>query len=192
MSSLYFGCDVDLTIVRSDLRWLDWLYSNASKEDQEAYNNLFQGLPLKPYNLGALFPSVANPMDYWNTLDYSQFEPIEGSVDALARISTYFPIVFQSHVEGTGVHAKSKYYWLKKHYPFMEGFLPTREKYLMNRAIVGHIDDRYNHLKKIDLSKRYLFKTAYTQEEECLTMKVIDSWTQIDADFVNSLVKMWR
>lgn len=184
----YLGCDVDLTLLRSDRGWLEWLYSKASDKDQEEYSLLFCGLPKQPYNLAEMFPSVQNPMEYWNNLDYDQFEPLEGSVEALERISTYFGIVFISHVEG--LHGKTKQKWLKKHYPFLTGTIFTREKFLMNDSVVAMIDDRVSHLQGFDYHKRILFNTAYTQDVECEVYKTLNSWKDVDDKFVQDLLCM--
>lgn len=182
------GCDVDLVCAQSDRRWLEWLYDKASEKDKADYSLLFCGLPKQPYNLASLFPSVENPMQYWNDLDYDQFEPIEGSVDALERISTYFDIVFISHIEGSNVHGKTKAAWLKKHYPFLTGISYTREKFVMNKAIDYMIDDRMSNLKGFDFQKRILFNTPYTQDVECGVVKTLNSWKDVDEKFIKGLL----
>jgi len=140
-----------------------------------------------PYNLSSLFPSVENPMQYWNDLDYDQFQPLEGSVDALERISTYFDIVFITQIEG-GDHGKTKAKWLKKHYPFLKGIVYTKEKFVMNKAVDYMIDDRMSHLKGFEYQKRILFNTPYTQDVQCEVWKTMNSWKDIDEKFIKELL----
>lgn len=180
------GCDVDLVCAPSDRGWLEWLYSNASEKDKADYSLLFCGLPKQPYNLSSLFPSVENPMEYWNTVDYDQFEPLEGSVDALERISKYFGIVFISHIEGD--HGRSKCKWLKKHYPFLTGLSYTREKFIHNDSVVAMVDDRLNHLQGFDIQKRILFNTPYTQDVQCEVWKTMNGWKDADEKFIKELL----
>lgn len=130
-----------------------------------------------PYHLGTLFPTVEDPYVYWRELDYMQFEPIAGSVEALEKLSQYFGIVFLT--QGKGVHGKSKYYWLEKHFPFMQGVMITKEKYLMNNSVVAMIDDRLSHLKGFDYGKRILFETPYTQDVECEVALTFSRWNDL-------------
>ena len=155
------GVDIDLTVCPSDQGWLDWLN----------YYNGFAGVlvnniegPL-PYNLGELFPSIKDPHQYWREVDYSQFDPIEGSVEALEKLSKYFGIVFISRIKGN--HTKSKYYWLKEHFPFMTEYVATHGKWVMGNSVVAMVDDRLDVLKQFDLEKRICFNTPYTQSVEC-------------------------
>jgi len=187
----YFSVDCDLVCVRSDLGWLEWLLDNASEEDVRNFNLYHKDKAVFDYNLGKYFPSLNFPMQYWNDLDYDQFEPIEGSVEALERINHYFPVVFTSHIEG-GSYGKSKAKWIKKHYPFQNGIIYTREKKVLCGSVVGHIYDRLSHLKGFEITKRYLFDTKYTQDVHCQVMETIYGWDTVDESFVNSLVKMWR
>lgn len=186
----YFSCDVDLVCAPSDEGWLSWLLSECDHLDRSNWNYL-KTLPLLPYNVASLFPSVANPMEYWNNLDYDQFTPLEESVEALERINHYFPVIFTSHIEG-GSHGKSKAKWIKKHYPFQSGIIYTREKNVLCGSVVGHVDDRLSHLKGFEITKRYLFDTKYTQDVECPVMETIYGWDSVNESFVNDLIKMWR
>lgn len=188
--TLFFGCDVDLTVCPSDTGWWDWLWDRASEEDRVSYTDVYQGLPL-PYNLGALFPSVANPMDYWNDLDYSQFDPLPGSVEVLGEINDYFPVVFISHIEG-GSHGKSKHKWLKHHFPFHAGVSYTREKWIHNNSVVAMVDDRLNHLAKFDYEKRILFETEYLQDRDYADTHVslrVRDWESFDPKVI---IDNWR
>ena len=163
------GVDCDLTVCPSDIGWLEYM----------KYYNGFGKVVLRedglvPYNLAEMFSAVSNPYGYWRELDYSQFTPIKGSVEKLQVLSEYFDIVFISANKGT--HTKSKYYWLKEHFPFMKGYMATKEKFLMNNSVVAMIDDRKDILEKFDLEKRVLYSTPYTQSSECPVNFLIQSW----------------
>jgi 5'(3')-deoxyribonucleotidase len=168
------GVDVDITLVSSELGWLDWLNSQDSAYtcDLEGWKLIKNGV--LPYNLGALYPDLEDTLQYWRELDYSQFQPHAGSVEALKELSEYFGIVFISSVKGN--HNKSKYYWLKEHFPFMEGYIATKEKYLMANSLVAMIDDRNEQLAGFNMLQRVLFESHYDQNVECFSPFKIKSW----------------
>lgn len=153
------GIDVDLTVVATDQGWLDWLLSSG----HVVWGG--KNLKTKPYNLSELCPTHPDPYQYWRELDYSQFKPIKGSVEALQALSKYFGIVFISRIKGN--HTKSKYYWLKEHFPFMTEYVATHGKWVMNNSVVAMVDDRLDVLKQFDFNKRICFNTPYTQSVEC-------------------------
>lgn len=162
-SKRLLGCDVDLCLVSTDKGWRDYLGQKYG----------YVKTPMLNYNFGEYYPGK-DAYEYWRNLDYSQFKPIEGSVEALEKLSKCLRIVFISSIKGN--HTKSKYYWLKEHFPFMEGYIATKEKYLMNNSVVAHIDDRKSMLKGFDFEKRILFNTPYEQEVECETALSFDRW----------------
>lgn len=151
--------DVDLCTCPSDAGWLQWLRYHSQKGQQHFPQGKF------PYNLAEMFPDVDDPMDYWRNLDYFQFLPIEGSAEALEKLSQYFGIVFVSRTKG--VHSKSKYYWLKSYFPFLTEYVVMHKKGILNDAFVAMIDDRLDVLKGFDYNKRILFETNYEQSVEC-------------------------
>ena len=158
------GVDVDLTLVRTDSGWREWL----------AERHGYVRCAMTDYNFGVYYPHCADPYEYWRTLDYDKFKPLEGSVEALAALSQYFDIAFISQAKG--FHHKSKYYWLDRHFPFKTGVMLTKEKWLMKGSVVAMIDDRLDHLKGFDFDQRVLFKTRYTQSVECNVAFSFDQW----------------
>lgn len=167
-SKRLIGVDVDLTVCPSDQGWWSWL----RKQGQQMYN-LGDYEPV-PYNLGQLFPQVEDPHQYWREVDYSQFKPIQGSVEALEKLSQYFGIVFISRIKGN--HTKSKYYWLKEHFPFMTEYVATHGKWVMNKSVECMIDDRKDVLESFDFNKRVWFNTPYTQSSDCGMYLEFDRW----------------
>jgi 5'(3')-deoxyribonucleotidase len=162
------GVDCDLTVCPSDVGWARWLTEHSSVRYYDKWAEEID------YNMATHFPDVEDPYQYWRELDYSQFTPIKGSVEKLKALSEYFDIVFISANKGT--HTKSKYYWLKEHFPFMKGYMATKEKYLMNDSVVAMIDDRKDILKGFDLEKRVIYSTPYQQTSECPVSFLIESW----------------
>lgn len=164
------GVDVDLTICPSDKGWREWLKERCSVEyplgDYES----------PPYDLGTQFAGVDDPYKYWRELDYSQFQPIEGSVECLRELSKHFQIVFISRIKGN--HTKSKYYWLKEHFPFMYEYVACHKKHVMNKAVECMIDDRLDVLKGFEPQKRVLYNTPYTQSDECAVMHQFSVWDE--------------
>lgn len=177
--SRLLGVDVDITICNSDQGWLDWLkYYNGFGRVLEIEGDIL------PYDLSEMFPNFKNPYQYWRDLDYNQFEPIEGSVEALEKLSKHFGIVFISRIKGH--HTKSKYYWLKKHFPFMTEYVATHGKWVLNDSVVAMVDDRMSVLEKFDPEKRILFETKYTQDKDCCVDFSFKTWDNgIPAAIIN-------
>lgn len=169
MSKPILGCDVDICLAPSDKGWMEYMkYYNGFGKVVHRTDGLLE------YDLSKMYPTVADPYEYWRTLDYNQFRPLEGSVEALEALSRHFDIAFISQAKGT--HHKNKYYWLKEHFSFNVGVLLTKEKHLMKGSVVALIDDRLDHLKGFDYDQRILFKTNYTQSVECDVAYSFSEW----------------
>lgn len=169
MSKPILGVDCDLTVCPSDVGWANYLkYFNGFGKVVHRTDGLLE------YDLSKMYPTVADPYDYWRTLDYNQFKPLEGSVEALEALSRQFDIAFISQAKG--FHHKSKYYWLDRHFPFKTGVMLTKEKWLMKGSVVAMIDDRLDHLKGFDFDQRVLFNTNYTQSVECDVPYAFAQW----------------
>lgn len=180
VSRRLIGVDVDQVLLEPP--WLDWL---SNRSDNCGYMRCHVEISSgnADYDLSTYFPDVEDPYNFWRNLDYTGLKPYPQAFEKLRELSQYFGIVFISTVKGN--HNKSKYYWVKKNAPFMEGFLATKEKYLMNDSLVAMIDDRLKNLKGFDGHKRVLFKTPYRQEEEFKDMWVpttIYSWDKFSVE----------
>lgn len=181
MSKPILGCDVDICLCPSDKGWMDYMkYFNGFGKVVHRTDGMLE------YDLSKMYPTVADPYDYWRTLDYDQFKPLEGSVKALDALSKYFDIAFISQAKG--FHHKSKYYWLDRHFPFKTGVMLTKEKWLMKGSVVAMIDDRLDHLKGFDFDQRVLFNTNYTQSVEC---DVAYSFSEWNAGVVERLCELY-
>ena len=162
--SRIIGVDVDLTVCPSDDGWREWLGNKYG----------YVKCRMTEYNFTHYYPHAEDPFEYWRSLEYSQFQPLKGSVEKLEQLSTYFDIVFISAIKGQ--HTKSKYYWLEQHFPFLKGYIATKEKFLMNNSVCAMIDDRLDNLQGFDQHKRVLYKTPYTQSDSCGVGYVVYDW----------------
>ena len=174
------GVHVDLTVCPSDEGWIEYL---------EYYNGFGDKIKIEgklPYNLAELYPKVPNPLDYWRDLDYSQFWPIQGSVKSLKQLSKHFGIVFVSRTKGN--HSKSKYYWLKDHFPFMTEYVSMHKKGVIEKAFECMIDDRLSVLSGFPWEKRVLFETNYTQDIKCECILTFNKW---DEDTVEQICNLF-
>lgn len=174
--------DVDLTVVRSDLAWLDWLNEQTGKNLQldESIEN--------SYGLHEMFDAAdlkgIDPFDFWRADDvYDNLSPIEGSVETLTEIHDKgWYIVFASHIKGN--HHKSKYNFLKRNFP-MDGFLATKEKGFIRADAI--IDDRDRFLYQFPSHcKRILYETCYArdytlskEDEEKEKIITVSSWYDV-------------
>lgn len=89
---------------------------------------------------------------------YDELNPMEDSRDILETLSAFYNIVFASHVEGE--HGKSKVGFLKKYFPFMNGYAATRQKNIIRSSY--NIDDRVIHLNNLgEETIPLLFETSW-------------------------------
>jgi len=101
-------------------------------------------------------PNLEDPLDFWRDKNlYDNLAPMEGAVEKLEQLSKYFGIVFVSRLKGN--HHRSKVYFLKKHFPFMTGFVGSHEKWILNDSLVAMVDDLEDNLRLFDTNKRVLF-----------------------------------
>jgi len=199
MSKGIIGVDVDLTVADSSISHWDFLQQVS--ED----GNSCMPSGVLDYDLSTYFnlPKYIDSMDFWRyddlydvkpcdlELDYSAkritrraIQPIKNSVQCLQSLSSQgWEIVFISHVKGG--HHKSKVGWLKRHFPFMDGFIATQEKGYVNCDVF--IDDRHNHLNSMDAYCKIKFDTVYEQSVELEHVNLISNdWVEIE-EFINKL-----
>lgn len=178
------GVDIDLTVVNSDQGWFDWCNEQLIKMGHEPVDqqDLIE-LGQVSYDFAKVFPALKQYgryiLDYWRqeTL-YDDMLPIKGSVEALELLSHDHDIVFVTALKGN--HHKSKYELVKRNFPFMKGFIGTKEKHFARIDVL--IDDRINNLNNV--AKHGIipiqYDTIYTQDEEqSVDMAHITSWTDV-------------
>lgn len=182
------GVDVDIPVVRTDLLWKQYL--------KQLTGVPLIGSPLS-YNLTEYYKEELKRIgldgfDYWRRDNlYNNLQPVEGCVEALTELhNSGVEIVFISKIKGN--HTKSKYYFLKKYFPFMTGYVATGEKYLVD--VDAMVDDRVDNLLpfKEDV---YLFQwesdyiqtipEEYEGVEWEKFIKPVNSWNQVKDIILN-------
>lgn len=165
------ACDCDLVVAPMDkLHWA-WLCAETGQ------NVPFPEGKILPYNLGECFGIPERALDFWRATDlYDCVLPIAGSVEALKKISETCDLVFVSAIKGN--HTKSKYYFLKAHFPFMKGYVATKEKYLVRCDAI--IDDRLENLSKMpDDVITIQYDTPYRQDVNFTPDLKFSDWGQV-------------
>ena len=165
------GIDVDNVIVRTDIHWNCWLMNMCHAMSSK--------LPEKDieYNISEYYPEVVNPMDWWRKENlYDRLHPTSDSVRSIDKLSKYFDIIFISTIKGN--HHKSKFNFLKKHFPYMKGFLATKEKGLVDVDIM--IEDRATNLDLFpDRVYKVLYKTMYKQDNPNHGYRAAEGWNEV-------------
>ena len=161
-------CDVDLTVVDPIPLWWEWLQIQSGLQlDFEAE---LKSRKIMPYDVSACFrerlsePLCFNPEDFWrNEGIYDLMKPIPEAQQTLDMLhDAGYTIRFVSHCKGN--HHKSKWNFLKRNFPYLNGFAATKEKFMLKGNIF--IDDRVDHLNKMPPSMlKIQIKTPYQQSE---------------------------
>ena len=141
MTQKILVCDVDGVVVDVSHDWAEYIRHivpdvNVTYKLLSPYYDFH--IPVRGY------VSKEEVYHFWKRDNlYDKAEPLPGSVEMIKTLKYEFgfDIVFASHVEGN--HAKSKFDFLKRHFP-VDGFMATREKGFV-RATAA-IDDRVEHL----------------------------------------------
>lgn len=157
--------DCDQTVVDSAYAWYLWL------EDKTKAGYPYD-LVKHVYDFSQTYTDVwidkcidGHPYDFWRARDvYDNLQPLEGCVEVLKTIQGWgYHIVFVSAVKGD--HHKSKYNFLNRHFPFMDGFIATQEKGFVKADLV--IDDRNKFLNMFDEDVlKFKRLTPFDQDEE--------------------------
>lgn len=131
------GVDVDLTVVNPVPGWLSWYKSLTGHELTS----------LQEFNLEHLMTEHHDPMEFWkNPKLYDDLIPIENSVESLKKIKELgYDIVFVSHCYPE--HFNSKKLFLKRNFPFADGFVDTADKRFVQCDIF--IDDYKKYLRQV-------------------------------------------
>lgn len=173
------GVDVDLTVVRSDYGWFDWC--NKLSEHKHYAQDFIDSDKLIPYNFSSIYPDLTleQVLDYWRQRDiYDNLSPIPGSVEVLSYLSKRHEIVFVSTIKGD--HHKSKFQFVDRNYPFMDGFIATKEKKYARVDVM--IDDRLDVLQKVDRAGiiPIQFSSPHEQNSNFALKYVAKDWWSIE------------
>lgn len=197
------GIDVDLTVLKSDEAWWEWLvHMSIAPKDvdttiplKEMKHVAMTNKNLIPYNLSQYFDETLNHnvdhMDFWrNEGVYDTILPREDAKEVLRRLSDDFKLVFITHSKGNA--GRSKYNNIARmlgHRNF--SYIITKEKHLVNVDYM--IDDRVDILNKCVENgiKAIKINTRYTQDayplEDIITLP--DNGKEDDWYFIERIVK---
>lgn len=164
--------DVDNTVVDSGSyfsQWLDnqgWFYDCfkdpvLSREYAFSEYTPWEGIGLHPQY-------VQLAKNWWKQKNlYIGMEPIPGAVEALRELHEEgHTIIFASHCEGN--HAKSKVEFLKFFFPFMSGFLATRQKHFVRCDVL--VDDRAYNLNNLLQGVTPIYKCSRYDDKDLHTL----------------------
>ncbi len=175
--------DVDMTVTQGmEQKWWDWMFLKLGYIPEEYPSNritLDYDLSQEVRDLGYSIKDL-NAAEFWKQRNlYDEgIVPQKGSVEALEWLKSQgIKVCFVTHVEGD--HAKSKIEWCRKHYPFMDAFIPTREKWYGLPFLI--IDDRNKHLNScsyLPIENIFLRHTKFRQEVELEKGIEFKDWTQ--------------
>lgn len=174
------GVDVDLTVVDTGQEWYNYL-RGVSEIEVPPYEDFLVANTVAPYNMADVFKDIdyQKCLGYWREEHlYDNLQPLKDSVQVLEdlKISKGYEIIFVSTIKGN--HHKSKYYFLKKNYPFLDGFIATKEKKYAKIDLM--VDDRLNVLELLDRNVITVQKiTPFDQTSKFVPSYSFDDW----ADF---------
>jgi len=170
--------DVDQTVCDLTEMWLNWLaeQTGVEKDPFSLENYKLVNYDLTYYWKDELKKFGIDGFDFWrNKHLYQNVKPLPWCQDVLEGLHELgYKIVIASHCKGYSMFSKHEF--CKKYFPYMEGFLATKEKHLVRGEVL--IDDRNINLTRMDGSFKLIRKTTpFTQEVE-LTRPCLDySWT---------------
>lgn len=162
--SKIIGVDCDLVLSQSDKLWWEWLHRmtgctvNRTIPKEDAHYNLTK------YWNATLSELEIDGMDFWKSNLYDWVDPVKGSEEALWNLKRegYQVVVVSACKSG---HEKSKYRFIKRHFPLVDGVIFTREKHFARVDIF--VDDRIDVLNKMPEGVGCIkFDTRYTQNED--------------------------
>jgi 5'(3')-deoxyribonucleotidase len=175
--------DVDLVVVDTDLAWLKDL--QKTYYDKFGTYKVFEWGEERSYDLHHYFPELSQEeaWAFWSKPDlYDNLVPKTGAYEALKAFHEQGDeIIFCSYCKKD--HFGSKCDWLKKTFPFMDGFHATKEKHQITADIF--IDDRNDMLnRRIEEDPNCIvikFDTEYEQKEPLIRQVDLttSSWEKI-------------
>lgn len=172
MTKKIIAFDVDGTVVDSGMWFSNWLqgqYWFLDKFPSSEYAEDYAWTEYTPWEGIDLHPQyIQLAKDWWKQKNlYISMEPIDGAVEALQELHELgHTIIFASHCEGD--HAKSKVEFLKHFFPFMSGFLATRQKQFVRCDVL--IDDRAYNLNNLPKGVKPIYKCSRYGDKDFHTL----------------------
>ncbi len=187
-------CDLDLTVVQSDLGWLEWLTNSSKVFYEESYNHDLLNNQVQYYlpSYFELYEGV-NPMDYW--AENRTYPSVKLLPDAERVIKDLyeagFDIIFVSFCMSCKDQFSNKFKFLEKTFDYMLPdeltFIPAKKKHYIRGDYI--IDDRNQFLvEQPDDVKIIKINTPYTQDYPLDREHVlVDNWLEIEDYFCKEL-----
>lgn len=167
--------DVDGTVVDSGSHFSLWMtrqswfrdkFADPSEALDYAWTKYtpWEGIDLSPEH-------VQLAKDWWKRENlYDVMSPIHGVVESLEELHELgHKIIFASHCEGH--HGKSKVNFLKKYFPFMSGFLATRQKQFVRCDVL--VDDRAYNLNNLPKEVLPVYQISRYEDKDINTINNI-------------------
>jgi 5'(3')-deoxyribonucleotidase len=153
--------DVDVTLVDTSVEY--WKYLELDTKKGLRYDEVKGRYDFRPFYYRELMDRGLDGFEFWRQRDiYDHLSPRPHSIQVLDELSDDWDIVFASQLKGD--HHKSKVKFLKSYFPFMSGFIGTKEKKYVRCNIL--IEDRLNHLNSMPSDVTgILFNSPHKQDE---------------------------
>ena len=178
------GIDIDLTLVRSDIAWWQWMCTVTQTHKDFEYPSITP----RHYNLGEYFEEEFKdlsyePLDFWRgTSVYDNLYPMPNAQEVLNNLNEAgHNLYFISTIKGN--HAKSKVEWVKRFFPFVRqknnAILLTKQKHAVNCDMM--IDDRNAVLNSMRGGcEKIKMWTPYTQDDLQGPYTTCYNWLEIE------------
>ena len=179
--SKVIAVDCDITIARSDDAWWNWMERVCSEADNNDDFKPSESTSQLKYDLTYYFRGSLggrDGLDFWRgEYVYYYVDPIFGAVEQLKILhEAGYEIIVVSATKGN--HTKSKWQFLQRHFPFVKGFISTKEKQYIKCDYF--VDDRSDILNKVsDDVIKIRIDSPYKQSEELITGVEIVTWEEI-------------
>lgn len=187
--------DVDLTLVDTDESkngLFAYYLKNCEKFDHKSYvQDLIDHCLNYHLEFYFTFPTSFNPYSYWSQEDlYDKLQPIHAACKVLEFLHNQG---YKICVLTAGDDSLTKKAWCYKHYPYIESYIQTNEKYLLPTENDIIIDDRLDYLVACICRNKFLLNTDYEQNKiAVLKANVDDDLVYVDTwgDILNKIVEM--
>ena len=187
-------CDLDLTVVASDLGWLEWLKHSSKVFYEDSYNHDLLNNQVEYYlpSYFELYEGVV-PMDYWaENRTYPSVKILPDAERVIKNLyQAGYEIIFVSFCMGCKDQFANKFKFLEKTFDYMLPddltFIPAKKKHLIRGDYI--IDDRNQFLTtQPEIVKVVKIKTPYTQDFPLdREYTLVENWLEIEDYFCREL-----
>lgn len=177
--------DVDLTVVDTLNPWLEWVHRYTYDEKVKNESGQYDLVPEMKELLKRADNQHIDPFEFWRDARlYDDLQPLSWSVLGLYGLHTRgYGVVFVSSC--VPEHMCSKERFLRKWFPFHNGFIATHDKHLVDYDVL--IDDKLEHIingqNYRPQAEHFLFTGVRHDggpRERALRYNSLDSWGDIN------------